>query len=86
MKIINKRKSKFTKKQMLMAIGGMIAFLGLSSISTVKAYATESNEEVLFEDTTDDQTVEEIDSNDVVEDNTVVEDGDNQTEEQTQEN
>jgi outer membrane biosynthesis protein TonB len=86
MKIINKRKSKFTKKQMLMAIGGMIAFLGLSSISTVKAYATENNEEVLFEDTTDDQTVEEIDSNDVVEDNTVVEDGDNQTEEQTQEN
>ena len=73
LKINNSRKSKLTRKQYFMLLGAMIAGLSLTApVSTIKAYA-ESNEEVLFEDDTDDYKTEDIKEDDIVQDNTVVE-------------
>ena len=86
MKIVDSRKAKASKKAYYKALFSLVSALAfVTPAASVTAFATESSEEVLFEDSTDDQSVEQVDSNDVVEDNTVVEDGDNQTEEQTQE-
>ena len=86
MKIVDSRKAKASKKAYYKALFSLVSALAfVTPAASVTAFATESSEEVLFEDSTDDQTVEQVDSNDVVEDNTVVSDGDNQTEEQTQE-
>ena len=88
MKITNRRKTKLTKRQIFMAIGGMVAFLTFGSTFAVTASAEEGivadnaqEGDVLFEDETDDYVVEKIDENDVVENNTVVEDGDKPVEE-----
>ena len=85
MKIVDSRKAKVSKKAYYKALFSLVSALAfVTPAASVTAFATESSEEVLFEDTTDDQTVEQVDSNDVVEDNTVVSDGDNQTQEETQ--
>ncbi len=85
MKIVDSRKAKVTKKTMLIALSALVASLAfVAPKASVKAYAA-SNEEVLFEDDTDDYTTEKIDNNDVVENNTVVQDGDKVEETKTEE-
>ena len=86
MKIVDSRKAKASKKAYYKALFSLVSALAfVTPAASVTAFATESSEEVLFEDSTDDQTVEQVDSNDVVEDNTVVSDGDNQSQQETQE-
>ena len=73
LKINNSRKSKMTKKQYFMLLGAMVAGLTFTApVTSVKALA-ETNEEVLFEDDTDDYKTEDIKEDDIVKDNTVVE-------------
>ena len=86
MKIVDSRKAKASKRAYYKALFSLVSALAfVTPAASVTAFATESSEEVLFEDSTDDQTVEQVDSNDVVEDNTVVSDGDNQSQQETQE-
>ena len=86
MKIVDSRKAKVSKRAYYKALFSLVSALAfVTPAASVTAFATESSEEVLFEDSTDDQTVEQVDSNDVVEDNTVVSDGDNQSQQETQE-
>ena len=87
LRVNNSRKSKLTKKQYFMAIGGLVAGLALTTPAmSINAYA----EEVLYEDNNDDYKTEDITDKDVVQDNTVTnqeteKQEENKQEEQTQE-
>ena len=83
MKIVDRKNSKLSRRQLFMIIAGLVT--GIAFSSPVVSYAQESQEEVLYEDDEDDYTTEKIDNNDVVEDNTVVQDGDKPAEEEKQE-
>ena len=71
LKVNNSRKSKMTKKQYLIALGALVT--GMAFTSPVSTLTVHAEEEVLFEDTTDDYKTEDIQEEDIVRDNTVVE-------------
>ena len=73
LKVNNSRKSKMTRKQYFMLLGAMVAGLTFTAPLTSVKVLAESNEEVLFEDDTDDYKTEDIKEDDIVKDNTVVE-------------
>ena len=83
LKVNNSRKSKMTKKQYFIALGALVA--GMAFTSPVSTLTVHAEDEVLFEDTTDDYKTEDIKEEDIVRDNTVVEPEEQKQEEQKQE-
>ena len=76
------RKSKMNKKQYLLVLAALVGGLSLTSPMATKVYA---EEEVLYEDDTDDYKTEDIKEDDVVRDNTVVPSEEQKQEEPKQE-